>query len=133
MKPTEQLKAEQASSTIAALENANLWHQQWKDRLRAAVADRETLDPVTITCDDCCKLGKWLYAEGQKTYWDRPEFQELLVNHREFHMLAGAISEIINDQEYELAAQYLSNDAQFVNASEAVSQSIRSLEAVVAT
>jgi hypothetical protein len=132
MKPTEQLRSEEHSSTIADLENASLWHQEWKDRLRAAVTGHETLDPVVITCDDCCTLGKWLHAAGQKAYWDSPEFQELLVNHREFHMLAGAIAEIINDQQYELAAQYLSNDMQFVNASEAVTQSIRSLEAVVA-
>jgi hypothetical protein len=132
MKPTEKLPIEEVSSTIADLENASLWHQEWKDRLRAAVAGHETLDPVTITCDDCCKLGQWLNAAGQKAFWDSPEFQELLVNHREFHMLAGAIAEIINDKQYELAEKYLANDTQFVNASEAVSRSIRSLEAVVA-
>ena len=124
--------AQGAESTIAALELADLWHQQWKDRLRAAVADRETLDPVAITCDDRCRLGQWLYAEGQRLYWDRPEFQDLLVDHREFHMLAGAIAEIINDQQYELATAYLGNDTQFASASQEVSQSIHCLEAAVA-
>ena len=111
---------------------ADLWHQQWKHRLRTAVADRETLDPVAIVSDDRCQLGQWLYAEGQRKYGDRPEFQELLVNHREFHMLAGAIAEIINDGQYELATAYLSNDTQFASASQEVSQAIRCLEVAVA-
>jgi hypothetical protein len=126
------IKSPDTAATVSALENADLWHQQWKDKLRAAVADRATLDPVVIMCEDCCMLGKWLNSDGEKAYWHKPEFQELLLNHREFHMLAGAIAEIINDKQYDLATAYLSNDTQFANASKEVSLSIRRLEAAVA-
>ncbi len=112
----------------SALESAEQWHQQWKDRLRYAIAERECLDPVVIRRDDCCDLGKWLYSDGYKSYWGKPEFQDLLMHHREFHMLAGAISEIINDKQYDLATAYLSNDTQFAHASNEVSQAIRRLE-----
>jgi hypothetical protein len=73
-------------------------------------------------------LGKWLYADGQRLYWGRPEFQSLLLHHKEFHLLAGAVAEVINNQQYELAQAYLSQDTQLAQSSEEVATAIRRLE-----
>ena len=122
---------EDNSSSAAVLKNALVWHEQWKETLRGTVDSGAAVDAAIIRRDDCCELGKWIYSDGQRLYWGRPEFQELLLNHREFHMLAGAVAEVLNEKKYELAAAYLSSDTQFVHASNQVRESIRRLESVV--
>ena len=110
------------------LETAYNLHQQWKENLRRAVQAKESIDTSTIDRDDCCDLGKWLYADGQHLYWGRPEFQSLLLHHKEFHLLAGAVAEVINNQQYELAQAYLSQDTQLTQSSEEVAKAILRLE-----
>jgi hypothetical protein len=126
------MKKEQGTVASAiTLETAYSLHQQWKDNLRRAVQTKESIDTSTIDRDDCCDLGKWLYADGQRLYWGMPEFQSLLLHHKEFHLLAGAVAEVINNQQYELAAAYLSQDTQLAQSSEEVATAIRRLEEVM--
>ena len=51
-----------AVASVITLEAALHSHQQWKDNLRRAVKNRELIDTSSIGRDDCCDLGKWLYA-----------------------------------------------------------------------
>ncbi len=120
-----------AVASVITLEAALHSHQQWKDRLRRAVRNRELIDTSSIRRDDCCDLGKWLYAGSQQHYWGKPEFQSLLLHHREFHMLTGAVADVINQQQYELAEAYLSNDTQLAQSSSEVGGAIRRLEAAL--
>jgi hypothetical protein len=123
------MKKEQGTVDSAiTLETAYNLHQQWKENLRRAVQAKESIDTSTIDRDDCCDLGKWLYADGQHLYWGRPEFQSLLLHHKEFHLLAGAVAEVINNQQYELAQAYLSQDTQLTQSSEEVAKAILRLE-----
>jgi methyl-accepting chemotaxis protein len=124
-------KEQDTVASAITLEAAYSLHQQWKENLRRAVQTKESIDTSTIGRDDCCDLGKWLYADGQHLYWGRPEFQSLLLHHKEFHLLAGAVAEVINNQQYELAAAYLSQDTQLAQSSEEVATAIRRLEEVM--
>ena len=44
-------------------------------------------------------------------------------------LLAGAVAEVINNQQYELAEAYLSNDTQLAHSSEEIATAILRLEA----
>ncbi len=120
-----------AARSATTLHSAHQWHQQWKDRLLAAVNSGASVDTSCIGRDDCCDLGKWLYTDGQRQFWGKPEFQDLLIHHREFHMLAGAVAEVINDRQYSLAQAYLSSDTQLAHASREVENAICRLESAV--
>jgi len=126
------IKPSDAALSATTLQNAHQWHRQWKDRLIAAVNAGATIDTSCIGRDDCCDLGKWLYADGQRLHWKKPEFQHLLIHHREFHMLTGAVAEVINDKQFALAQAYLSNDTQLARASQEVEDAICRLESAVA-
>jgi methyl-accepting chemotaxis protein len=120
-----------AAASVITLEAALNSHQQWKENLRCAVRNKELIDTSAIGRDDCCDLGKWLYSGAQQHYWGKPEFQSLLLHHREFHMLTGAVAEVINRQQYELAEAYLSSDTQLAQSSSEVGGAIRRLEAAI--
>ena len=126
------MKHEQdAVASAVTLENAYDLHLQWKENLRRAVRARESIDTSVIDRDDCCELGQWLYADGQKLYWSKPEFQSLLLHHKEFHLLTAAVAEVINQKQFELAEAYLSNDTQLAHSSDEVVAAIRRLEAAL--
>ncbi len=120
---------EREAAELVMLEQAHRWHQEWKVKLLAAVNTKEPIDIDTISRDDCCDLGKWLYSEGQQYNGHKPAFQDLILHHREFHMLTGAVAEIVNARQYELAKAYLSNDAQLAHSSHEVDGAIQRLEA----
>lgn len=121
------------ASSENALKYARHWHEQWNEKLREAVKTKESVDPSVIERDDCCELGKWLYAVDNRRYGSKPEFQNLLLNHREFHLLAGAVAQVINAKQYELAEAYLSEDTQLARSSREVDAAIGLLQAAVLT
>lgn len=104
------------------------WHEEWKQKLRAAVVGNLKIDKTLLERDDCCELGKWIYTEGSKRYWSKPEFQSLLLNHKEFHMLAGAVADVVNSKKFDLAKAYLSEDTQLAQSSREVNDSLRCLQ-----
>jgi len=126
------LHTQDLASSAATLQSAHGWHQQWKDRLLEAVSSGATIDTSAITRDDCCELGQWLHSDGQRLFWGQPEFQNLLIHHREFHLLTGAVAEIINAKQFALAQAYLSNETQLAHASREVDNAISQLEVAVA-
>lgn len=125
------LPPQSRDSGADALTNAHLWHTHWKETLRAAAKNQESVDQALIERDDCCELGQWLYAVGGKRYGAMPEFQSLLVNHREFHLLASAVAQVINAKQYDLAEAYLSEGTQLARSSSEVDAAITRLQAVV--
>lgn len=125
------LISEHKAAELVLLEQAHRWHQEWKDKLLAAVNAKQLIDADTISRDDCCNLGKWIATDGQRYNGNKPAFQDLVLHHREFHMLIGAVAEIVNDKQYELAKAYLSSDAQLARSSIEVVEAIRRLEATL--
>lgn len=112
---------------LVMLEQARQRHHEWKDKLLAAVDAMEPIDADTISRDDLCKLGSWLCTDGDRCYGSRPAFQDLVLHHREFHLLVGAVAEIVNKKQYGLAKAYLSDDAELALSSSGVEDAIQRL------
>lgn len=68
-------------------------HQRWKGRLERALngTSDETLEIATVSRDDCCALGQWIYSEGKSRFGQMDEFEHLRGAHAQFHLAAGEI------------------------------------------
>lgn len=95
-------------------------HRQWKVKLRNAIENRETVDTGTLSRDDCCALGKWVYGEGRQLFGDRPSFAELIAKHQTFHRVAGQVGEMVNQKRYNEAEDALGAGTPFSDATRAV-------------
>lgn len=118
---------------VIMLDQALRWHREWKDRLLAAVDAMEPIHADTIGRDDLCNLGRWLCTEGDRHYGHSPAFQDLVLHHREFHLLTGAVAEIVNEKQYALAKIYLSDDAELALCSSGVEEAIQRLKNALTT
>jgi methyl-accepting chemotaxis protein len=82
-------------------------HVRWKQRLQSYIIERgEKLDPAEIGRDDHCKLGKWIYGEGQ-AYAHLPQFEQVRQIHAQFHKHAAAVVVFSNRGDRESAEQVL--------------------------
>ena len=90
-------------------------HRQWKVKLRQAIEERSTVDVTTLSRDDCCALGKWIYGDGQRLA-QRPNFVELVGRHQHFHSVAGGIGELINQKRMREAEDALAPGTVFAQA-----------------
>lgn len=90
-------------------------HRQWKVKLRQAIEERSTVDVNTLSRDDCCALGKWIYGDGQRLA-HRPNFVELVGRHQHFHSVAGGIGELINQKRMREAEDALAPGTVFAHA-----------------
>jgi methyl-accepting chemotaxis protein len=90
-------------------------HRQWKLKLREAVESGDQIDVATLSRDDCCALGKWIYADGQRLR-GRTSFTALVNNHAHFHQVAGQVGELINTGRYTQAEDALAPNTPFANA-----------------
>ena len=110
------------------LDNAILAHYEWKNKLKAAIAGQSQLDAGTISRDNCCEFGKWLYAEGGALYGKKPEFTALLQKHKTFHLEAGKVASAINARNYAAASQMIESATPFGSASLAVGVAVNALK-----
>ncbi|MBR7745589.1 methyl-accepting chemotaxis protein [Undibacterium baiyunense] len=94
-------------------------HRQWKVKLREAIENGDHVDVKTLTRDDCCALGKWIYGDGQRLS-SRRSFKELLEKHARFHRIAGQVGELINDNQLEKAEDALAHGTAFSTATSEV-------------
>ena len=51
----------------------------------------ERLDVATLSQDDVCAIGKWLYGEGKTLYGHLPEYEVARKVHAELHLCAGEV------------------------------------------
>ena len=84
-------------------------HRNWKNRLSAYVANQsdEKLDYRVICRDDQCVLGKWINGRGADDFGHLPSYGELKVSHGQFHLAAGRIVQLHDDQRSQDAEQLL--------------------------
>ncbi len=94
-------------------------HRQWKLKLREAIENGEIVDTKTLTRDNCCSLGKWIYGDGQRLR-ERTLFQDLIVKHAHFHQVAGQVGELINSRQYIQAEDALASGTPFSKATSEV-------------
>jgi methyl-accepting chemotaxis protein len=90
-------------------------HRQWKVKLRNAIESGDKVDAATLSRDDCCALGKWIYADGQRLS-GRASFTALVNNHARFHKVAGEVGQLINAGRNEEAEDALAPNTEFTNA-----------------
>ncbi|MEQ1531324.1 MAG: methyl-accepting chemotaxis protein, partial [Methylococcales bacterium] len=116
------------AEAIADLDVALQKHAEWKIKLRSAITQRETLDAVTISKDNCCDFGKWLRGDGHEHLSHLPSYQQCVVKHVDFHMETGRIAALINEQKYAEADQRLAEKSVFSLASSEVGTAIMRLK-----
>lgn len=112
------------------LDNAILAHHVWKNKLRAAIANKTPLEVDSVGRDDCCEIGQWLYGEGGALHAQKPEFVTLLQKHKVFHLEAGKIAMHINAANYAQASRMIDSGTPFGSASLAVAQAVSALKQV---
>src|SRR5450830_912707 len=100
-------------------------HRQWKVKLRQAIEDRSQVDTATLSRDDCCALGKWIYGDGQRLA-ERPTFSALVGRHAHFHRVAGQVGELINQRRMREAEDALAPGTAFAQATSEVVSTLSS-------
>ena len=100
-------------------------HRQWKVKLRQAIEDRSQVDTATLSRDDCCALGKWIYGDGQRLA-ERPTFSTLVGRHAHFHRVAGQVGELINQRRMREAEDALAPGTAFAQATSEVVSTLSS-------
>jgi len=100
-------------------------HRQWKVKLRQAIEDRSRVDTATLSRDDCCALGKWIYGDGQRLA-ERPTFSALVGRHAHFHRVAGQVGELINQRRMREAEDALAPGTAFAQATSEVVSTLSS-------
>lgn len=92
-------------------------HRQWKVKLRQAIASHSHLDVATISRDDCCALGKWIYGVGGSRFGGSPTFAALREQHGRFHQVTGGVAGEINAGRFEQAEDLIGPRSQFAQVS----------------
>src|SRR5690349_17091669 len=66
-------------------------HVKWKTRLRMFInGGGEKLDTATVSKDNVCPLGQWIYGEGAK-HRNLAAYKLLQAEHANFHKCAGQV------------------------------------------
>jgi len=103
-------------------------HAEWKVKFRTAISHNEKLDVATISKDNCCDFGKWLYGNGKLHLSHLESFSECLSQHAVFHIEASKVAQAINDNKHQEAHTMLNTDSAFIAASSAVGVAIMRLK-----
>jgi methyl-accepting chemotaxis protein len=92
-----------ANAVIAA-------HQAWKGKLLAVIDGKltEQLDVGTVSRDDACGLGKWIYGPDARR--SHPSFERMRERHAAFHTCAGRILRHAQGGEKAKAAELIESD-----------------------
>jgi methyl-accepting chemotaxis protein len=100
-----------ASSNAFSFEDAVNAHVKWKIRLVDYINGKsnENLDVDTVSCDDKCDLGRWLY--GPATAHTRlAEYKNLKESHAAFHRSVGSIVKCVHDHRIDEAKNKLGGE-----------------------
>ncbi|WP_240125322.1 methyl-accepting chemotaxis protein [Thermomonas alba] len=117
------------SDKIASFEDMIDKHMQWKLRLKTYLrGGGEPLDADTISVDDACALGKWIYGPGQQVQ-HLPEYQRLKEHHKHFHATAGKV--ILEHQRGRTAQAQALLEGEFTRETQATVTAIRALRDAV--
>lgn len=87
-------------------------HMAWKTRLHDTLAgtSSETIEVAQVAPDNICVLGKWLYSPGGQNFSQLPEYENLRLTHKKFHLVAGEILVAFNDGKIDTAKNLLKQD-----------------------
>ncbi len=103
-------------------------HSEWKVKLRAAISKHEEMDVETISKDNCCDFGKWLYGDAKAQLGQLASYSDCVSKHAAFHVEAGRVATMINAKKFNEAEAMLGSGSPFVSASSAVGVAIMHLK-----
>jgi len=103
-------------------------HVEWKVKLRAAIMKKEQLDANSVSIDNKCALGQWLYGEAKIKYGQLKSYPDLLAKHAVFHKEVARVALLVNSQKYAEAETMLGVDSSYSNASNDVRVAIQALK-----
>jgi len=68
-------------------------HQNWKNLVESlfSEADSNILNPVALSKDNECDLGKWIRSKEASPFLFDDSYNDLINLHTDFHYLAGKI------------------------------------------
>lgn len=110
------------------LGNAIAAHNEWKEKFRTAIAKQVIIDMATVSADNCCALGKWLYGEGKRLFGKLPSHTHCVATHKIFHREAGKVAEAINSHNFVEAESLLGTNKPFSDTSNALTAAILRLK-----
>jgi myosin heavy subunit len=116
-----------AGATPFDINTAIAAHGEWKNKLRTAILQKTEIDAATLSADNCCGLGKWLYGEGKSQFGRLSEFDKVVSAHALFHKEAGRIGHLINAGDYTQATKALDSGTAYAKASNNVASAIMAL------
>jgi hypothetical protein len=102
-------------------------HAHWKGKLAAYIAKpNHSLNADSLSRDNECELGKWLYGEGRKqSGW--AGYAQLISDHARFHKAAGEIVRKADAGERMEESVSLGGKSEYSSASSAVVGSLMKL------
>ena len=103
-------------------------HRSWRLKLRGFLDGREDLDPKKLASHRDCKLGKWIYAEGQAQYGHVHDLVALEKKHQIMHAIVKQVVELKRAGKVKEAEQGFTNVA---NAAEEVVALLENVERAV--
>lgn len=94
-------------------------HEAWIQKLELTLKGQnpEEYDPDIVSADHLCKLGSWLYGDGE-VLSSHDEYHQLKEAHKEFHQVAGGI--LKNHKNGKFAAAIMALRKDLVEASKKV-------------
>jgi len=100
-----------ASSNAFSFGDAVKAHVKWKIRLIDYINGKsnEKLDVATVSCDDKCDLGRWLYGSASM-HARLSEYKNLKESHAAFHRSVGTIVKCVHDQNIDEAKNKLGGE-----------------------
>ncbi|TXT41136.1 MAG: hypothetical protein FD135_595 [Comamonadaceae bacterium] len=111
------------------LDQAISAHEQWVFKFRDAISANSAVDAETISKDNCCAFGKWLYGEGRSMHGNLARFSEIVEKHAEFHKQAGKVAMAINGKNHQEAQDMIDYaSTPFTQAAQAVKAAILNLK-----
>lgn len=110
------------------LDHAIQKHSEWKIKFRAAISKQEILDAATISKDNCCDLGKWLYGDAKTKFGNLESHADCVSKHATFHTEAGKVAAAINQKKYAEAEKMIDSDTAYTAASRSVAGAILKLK-----
>lgn len=107
-----ELNAEEETLSGLNLKNVIDAHLDWKVKLNSTLdgSSTEKYEVNTVSQDNLCILGKWLYGPGKQLYSKLPEYEALRKVHADFHVCAGGILSDHNNGDAAIAASKLGGE-----------------------
>ncbi len=72
-------------------------HSQWIEKVSRGFDGAESINAAEAGDYHACRLGTWIYSDGQNLFGDNPVFRELVRNHESFHTILVKLIQNIAD------------------------------------